>query len=146
MSQEEYDKESKRIWQTYVPKSGQSETMQGELIRAVERLRNEAQRNGNINFSTNCHIRILNFLKVTLNDDKVFDRQTLQEIEDDLEKLEYPDVFEIENSMSDEFLEEHLPGIYLEDDLYDRLINRVVDWDLYYKEAIPHEKDEKLTC
>jgi hypothetical protein len=37
------------IWRHMVPKSGQSGTVQGELLRAVEKLRWEAQSNGNIN-------------------------------------------------------------------------------------------------
>ncbi|CAH8770501.1 hypothetical protein [Paenibacillus dendritiformis] len=45
-----YFNEAKYFWQTYVPKQGQAETVQGELIRAIEKLRGEAQRNGNINW------------------------------------------------------------------------------------------------
>ncbi|MFD3274338.1 hypothetical protein ACE3MS_30040 [Paenibacillus dendritiformis] len=45
-----YFNEAKYLWQTYVPKQGQAETVQGELIRAIEKLRGEAQRNGNINW------------------------------------------------------------------------------------------------
>jgi hypothetical protein len=43
--------EAKKIWQTYVPKSGQSASVQGELLRAVEKLRDEAIRNGNVNWT-----------------------------------------------------------------------------------------------
>ena len=42
-----YYKETKYLWNTYVPKKGQALTVQGELVRAVEKLRDEAQRNGN---------------------------------------------------------------------------------------------------
>jgi hypothetical protein len=45
-----YFEEAKHLWRTYVPKQGQSETVQGELIRAIEKLRDEAQRNGNGNW------------------------------------------------------------------------------------------------
>jgi len=38
-----YFEEAKFLWKTYVPKKGQSETVQGELIRAIEKLRDEAQ-------------------------------------------------------------------------------------------------------
>lgn len=31
----EYFNEAKFLWQNYVPKSGQAETIQGELIRAI---------------------------------------------------------------------------------------------------------------
>ena len=40
----------KKIWHDYVPKSGQSNCVQGELLRQLEALRGEAQDNGNINW------------------------------------------------------------------------------------------------
>ena len=43
----------KRIWHNYVPESGQSDCIQGELLRQLEGLRNEAQGNGNINWDDN---------------------------------------------------------------------------------------------
>ena len=33
-----YFEEGKQIWKSFVPKSGQAETVQGELLRAVEKL------------------------------------------------------------------------------------------------------------
>lgn len=45
-----YFEEAKEIWQKFVPESGQAETVQGELLRAVEKLRDEAIRNGNGNW------------------------------------------------------------------------------------------------
>lgn len=42
--------EAKAIWHMFVPKSGQADRVQGELLRAVEKLRDEATRNGNINW------------------------------------------------------------------------------------------------
>ncbi len=52
MKEEEYLEIGRFIWSNYVPKSGQSETVQGELLRAIEKLRDEAHRNGNINWMT----------------------------------------------------------------------------------------------
>ena len=48
--EQQYFNECKFIWKNYVPKSGQSEVLQGELLRELEKLRNEAQDNGNINW------------------------------------------------------------------------------------------------
>nr|WP_176573403.1 hypothetical protein [Nonomuraea pusilla] len=42
----QYAEETRRIWKTYVPLRGQADTVQGELLRAVEKLRDEAQSNG----------------------------------------------------------------------------------------------------
>jgi hypothetical protein len=55
MTPEEYLKIGQFIWESYVPKSGQAETVQGELLRSIEKLADEAQRNGNINFNPDCH-------------------------------------------------------------------------------------------
>lgn len=45
-----YLEECKFIWKNYVPKSGQSNVLQGELLRELEKLRCEAQDNGNVNW------------------------------------------------------------------------------------------------
>jgi len=45
-----YLEEARKLWRTAVPASGRASTVQGELLRAVERLRGEAQRNGNANW------------------------------------------------------------------------------------------------
>lgn len=50
MTEEESLEIGKFIWRNYVPKSGQSKTVQGELLRGNEKLRDESQRNGNINW------------------------------------------------------------------------------------------------
>ncbi len=42
--------EFRALWQTLVTDSGQAPTVQGELIRAVGRMRDEAERNGNANW------------------------------------------------------------------------------------------------
>lgn len=72
-----YFKEAKYLWQTYVPKQGQAETVQGELIRAIEKLRGEAQRNGNINWDRGFVI-FCDFLETTLCESGVFDRSQCQ--------------------------------------------------------------------
>lgn len=40
----------KRIWKELVPKRGQADSLQGELLRQDEKLGNEARENGNFNF------------------------------------------------------------------------------------------------
>ncbi|MBT33495.1 MAG: hypothetical protein CMO01_27850 [Thalassobius sp.] len=146
MTKEEYSNRAKYIWSTYVPKRGQSEFVQGELLRAIEKLRYEAQNNGNVNFSSRCHITLLNYLREKLSDKNVFDTSTIEKINKDLDKLDYPDVLDNEDIVTDEFLDEHLLDIYVEDDLYDRIGDRIVDWDNYYKEGIPRERNENLYC
>ena len=57
MTDDEYRELGRFIWQTYVPKRGQAATVQGELLRANEKLRDESQRNGNINWDEGHEIR-----------------------------------------------------------------------------------------
>ena len=47
---QKYGQECRRIWQRLVPPEGQAATVQGELLREIEKLYHEAWRNGNINW------------------------------------------------------------------------------------------------
>lgn len=60
-----YPDEARSLWQTSVPRSGLAATVQGELLRAVEKLRDEAQRNGNINWNQD-HQALIAYLRDTL--------------------------------------------------------------------------------
>jgi len=111
-----------------VPKSGQSEFVQGELLRAIEKLRDEAHRNGNINFNEKCHGILIGFLKEKLSDKKVFDEKTIEQINEDLDRLAV----------------EEQP--YTWDDIFDRICNRIVDWNSYYGDEIINEKNSELYC
>lgn len=128
MTEEQYFAKSKLIWQYYVPKSGQSEFVQGELLRAVEKLRDEAHRNGNINFNEKCHEILIGFLREKLSDRKIFDEKTIEIINADLNRLS---------------LEEQP---YTWDDIFDRICNRIVDWNMYYGNEIEHQNNPELNC
>ena len=45
-----YPEEARSLWRTSIRCIGQADTVQGELLRAVEKLPDEAQRNGNLNW------------------------------------------------------------------------------------------------
>ena len=47
----QYQNEYDALWQSLVPKSGQADTLQGELVRLIGRLASEYYRNGNMNWS-----------------------------------------------------------------------------------------------
>jgi hypothetical protein len=128
LTKKEYLEIGKHIWKTYVPKSGQAETIQGELLRSCEKLADEAQRNGNINFNEDCHVILISFLRQYLTDDTVFDRKTIKQINQDLDTISIED------------------QPYTEDDLYDRLRERIVDWYLKNKTPIPHIENIDLVC
>ncbi|MBA2937288.1 hypothetical protein HZF08_03145 [Paenibacillus sp. CGMCC 1.16610] len=111
-----YFEEAKHLWKTYVPKQGQSETIQGELIRAIEKLRDEAQRNGNGNWD-DCFNMFCDFLELNLCNSGVFNMLQKMKIRSNIKRL---------RKFSDP---------YLEDDIYDDLTDRVVEW--YFKNQEP---------
>ncbi len=106
---------AKWIWLHLVPKSGQSGSVQGELLRAVEKLRWEAQNNGNINWDGGFLI-LIDYLRVTLDSATAFTDAERQTINADLDRLrDFTPVDEMDDAEGGG----NLP--YVEDDLYDRL-------------------------
>lgn len=124
----DYFETAKVIWQKLVPKSGQADTVQGELLRAIEKLRDEAQRNGNGNFNKNCHGILVDYLRQNLVDENIFTKETTEEINADLDRL----------------AKKNSP--YTDDDIYDRITNRIVDWYLRNPTQVAHKKNETLYC
>jgi rhodanese-related sulfurtransferase len=78
--------EARHIWRQYVPASGQADTVQGELLRAVEKLRNEALRNGNSNWDRGFAI-LLSYLEEHLLDETVFSPSVIRERGNSLRRL-----------------------------------------------------------
>lgn len=127
-SKEEYFEKANFIWRNYVPKNGQSEYVRGELLRAVEKLRDEVHRNGNINFHPNCHGILVEYLRKFLIHSEVFSNEHVTTTSTYLDRLlqgDYP---------------------YTDDDIFDYLNDRVVDWANKQSKLIPHEKNSKLYC
>jgi hypothetical protein len=120
----DYLEEATAIWREFVPPSGQAETMQGELLRAVEKLRDEAIRNGNGNWDRGFEI-LLAYLERQLPDPAVFEPETIGAVRAILLRLhdqEYP---------------------LLEDAPYDYLADRVVDW-YRGRGSVPHQFNPDL--
>ncbi len=128
MTKEEYFEKGKYIWQNFVPKSGQAEFVQGELLRAIEKLRDEAHRNGNGNFHQDCHGKLIQYLRTHLSDQQLFSNETIRQINEDLHRLS------VENPP------------YLEDDIFDRIDERIVDWYVHKGDRIKHIPDPNLYC
>lgn len=117
-----YFEEAKNIWINYVPANGQSDTVEGELIRAVEKLRTEAYDNGNGNWDDAFNM-FCEYLLKTLASDKAFSVEVQEELKVDIKRLS-------------DYIHP-----YLEDDLYDRIVDRIVEWSIYYKGPVKREKD-----
>jgi hypothetical protein len=120
-----YVEEAGTLWRRYVPSRGQADTVQGELIRAVEKLRDEAQRNGNINWDEG-HAILAEYLRSTLIGSGLFDGDAGEQIEADVARLR-----EYEHPASS-------------DELYDRLTERVVEWSRAHPDPVPREPDPRL--
>lgn len=125
MTEKEYFETAQYLWQTYVPESGQAETVQGELMRAIEKLRDEAQRNGNGNWDEGFEI-LAKYIQATLLNAHLFGNTETGQIKSDIRRL----------------LAHDTP--YLEDDLYDRITERIVDWYVENQKPIPHKINPDL--
>lgn len=119
-----YLAEAQQIWRTQVPRAGQADTVQGELLRAVEKFRHEAQVNGNINWDVHFDL-LLAFLKSTLLDPAALPGGELASAAADLDRLADHD--------------RPVTG----DDIYDRLGDAVVLWARAHPEPVPHRHDPR---
>lgn len=128
MTEQEYLQKGKFIWDNFVPQSGQADYVQGELIRAIEKLRDEAQRNGNANYNENCHAILVDYLRVKLIDKDVFDEQIIIKVINYLNILNQPE------------------RVYLQDNIYDYISDRIVDWNLHYGDDFKHKNNPNLNC
>ena len=126
------------IWRTLVPKSGQASTVQGELLRAVEKLRWEAQENGNINWDEG-FVTLVTYIEQTLRTHAAFTDSERRYFMADLDRLRH---FVPVNELDDESDSGSLP--YVEDDLYDRLTGFVVVFARANPEPLERELNPRL--
>lgn len=120
-----YFEKAKEIWQQQVPQRGQSQYVEGELIRVIEKLRWESFENGNANWDKDFKY-FCQYIWEVLNDDSVFDQKDLQKIEEGLNIIN------------------NCKNPYLEDDIYDQLTDYVIEWHLAKDGPIPREKNKDL--
>ena len=120
-----YPDEAKALWQTYVPAQGQADSVQGELMRGIEKLRDEAQRNGNANWDSG-HVVLADFIRDTLIPSGLFDEAATAEIQTDVTRL----------------LDADRPET--SDEPYDRLTDRIVEWARAHPDPVPHPPNPDL--
>jgi hypothetical protein len=119
-----YFDEARTIWMTKVPPNGQADTIEGELLRAMEKLRREAQGNGNINWDEGFEI-LIRFLRTHLLDAAIYPEDVLKATRAILDRLSRPG----------------LPVV--EDGPYDELGDRVVEW-YRHNGSRPHLRNPNL--
>ena len=113
------------IWEHLVPTSGQSDTVQGELLRAVERLSWEAQNNGNANWDSGFE-HLISFLDSQLGQCLQLQPHTRASVVSDLKRLR------------------DFERPYTDDDLYDRLTDAVVAFAKAFPDPIHRGRDLEL--
>ena len=106
------------IWAHEVPRRGQATTVRGELLRAVEKLRDESQRNANLNWSDQ-HGYLVAFLREHLSGVTPAVGGDLDQISD----YERP---------------------VTSDEPYDRLVDAVVAWAAREPAPAAHEHNPQL--
>jgi ankyrin repeat protein len=82
----QYPEIAQKIWNELVPLSGPSDNIFGEMLRSVEKLRDEAQRNGNINYYA-AHKQMAVFVRDTLIQSGIFDKKVVAEIKKAASKM-----------------------------------------------------------
>ena len=110
------------VWNHLVPKAGQSSSIQGELLRSIEGLRWEAQSNGNLNWDAGFERYIL-FLRSTILESGCLSSESAESFLSDLNRLSN---FLPPGQLTDDSQIDQLP--YVEDDLYDRICERIADF------------------
>jgi hypothetical protein len=109
---------------TKVPPDGQADTIEGELLRAVEKLRREAQGNGNINWDEGFDI-LIRFLRAHLLDAAIYPDDVLKTTRAVLDRISDPD------------------RPVVDDGPYDELGDRVVEW-YRHSGSRPHRRNPNL--
>jgi hypothetical protein len=114
----EYFEEAREMWLRLVPRRGRAATLQGELIRAVEKLRVEALANGNCNFGI-MHVQLALLVRETLTSEQSFASEVRWQIGATVRGL----------------LDAEAPA--LDDEPFDWLTDRIVEWARMHREPIP---------
>jgi hypothetical protein len=120
-----------RLWDDLVPESGQADTVQGELVRAIGRLAGELSRNGNMNWDDGFR-RFVRYLRQHLMNPSAFGKPARDQIDEDLREIE--EVGEGTASYS----------AWDRECAYDRVTDRVVEWCRLHPDPIARKRDPKL--
>ena len=128
MSEHDWTDSYKVLWDNLVPQSGQADTVQGELIRCIGKVTDEAYRNGNENWDRNFELMVM-FVGDTLDDTRVFSS-------DDIEK--------IRNAVADILNNYESPDLSGRDSSYYYLTEKSVEWCLNSVELMQREINNDL--
>ena len=137
--------ECKFIWKNYVPKNGQATTLQGELLREIEKIRCEAQDNGNINWD-NDYTYFCDFIRKKLLEQNVFSKSEKEEIVLIMPYLKECGIY-AQNYHKGEILENAVDIdklAYVKDNLYDIICDKIGQLHKEHGTALPYEKNDEI--
>lgn len=143
--EQKYFDECRYIWQRYVPRRGQSKTLQGELLREIEKIRCEAQDNGNVNWDTDfayfCDFIADSLLAQTIYTED--DKTAIKLIMDYLKDCgRYAEMYNSGNINDKDVIPSKLA--YVNDNLYDVICNYIGKLQKVHPEPIPYVRNKKI--
>lgn len=141
---QQYFEECKYIWQNYVPKNGRSYVMQGEVLRQIEKLRYEAQDNGNINWSEEL-ADYCDYIKETLCSKAIFSEEEKEKFVLILDYLKDCGNYAMRfnsGQISDDEVDMNKIA-YTKDNLYDMIADAIGRFQSEFKNPIPIDENGK---
>ena len=143
--QQEYFNECNYIWKNYVPNSGQATCLQGELLREIEKIRYEAQDNGNINWNDD-YSYCCDFIRKSLSAQSIFTKEEKEEIILIMSYLkecgEYAQKFNAGKITPNNVVVENLS--YIDDNLYDRICDKIGKMQKSNPKPLPYKQNPKI--
>ena len=128
MTDQDWTQDYRRLWKELVPRRGQAKTVQGELIRCIGKLTDEAYRNGNENWDENFELMV-QFVGKTLDDGRVFSADERANIRKAVaELLKHYDS----------------PDVSGRGSCYYYLAEKAVKWCIYQNELMPRDINPAL--
>ncbi len=136
------------LWKNYVPEQGQADTLQGELLRQIEKLRYEAQDNGNINWDEDFEF-FCTFLKYILCGSNCLSPQVKKDVAAALARIrkagETASLFFQKKITAEELaLKYGCELAYTDDDLYDVVCDAIGAFYKSNREPIPYHKRDDI--
>ncbi len=142
---QKYFDECKFIWKNYVPKNGQATALQGELLRQLEKLRCEAQDNGNINWDDDFAF-FCDFIKETLCTQTIYNSEEKEKYKLILSYLKECGDYAIKY-YNGQILDNNLEVdkiAYVKDNLYDIIADAIGYLYICYPNPISFNKNNML--
>ena len=142
---QKYFDECKYIWKNYVPKSGQADNLQGELLREIEELRCAAQDDGNINWDED-HSYFCNFISKKLLEQSIFSNIEKEEITLIMSYIKECGMYA--QKFNSGIIPENEVDIdkiaYTDNNLYDIICDKIGQLQKEHNLPIPYEKNDTI--